>query len=64
MASEKKLAVLKNFNTKTRRFKVGDFVIEGEDISPFTVNGLQSKGFLQKEKAAEDKPKAAPAVKG
>lgn len=40
--------VLKPFNTRVQRFPAGSEVAEDADLTPHSVEGLTSQGFLEK----------------
>lgn len=55
------LKVLKAFNTRVQRFKVGDEIAEDVDLSPHTVEDLTKRDFLAAppaSKPAKSKPAA------
>ncbi len=52
--------VLKPFNTRVQRFAAGADVPTDADLSPHTLEGLTSQGFLEAPpKPAKSKPAAA-----
>jgi len=53
------LKVLKPFTTRLQRFKAGDEIAEGTDLSPHTVDSLTKGGVLpEPPKPAKSKPAA------
>ena len=56
------LKVLKAFNTRVQRFAAGDEVPDNTDLSPHTVDGLTTQGFLQAPQPAPKPTKSKPAA--
>lgn len=52
------LKVVKDFNSTTQRFRKGDEIADGADLSPHTADSLKSAGYVAEPPA----PKAAAAA--
>jgi hypothetical protein len=50
--------VRKAFATTLRRFKPGDQVADGEDLSPHTIDSLKAAGLVGEPPAAKPAPQA------